>query len=214
MKLTKTYKYIIFDFDGTLNDTSPGIYATFTAVLNSFGADASRTDLSRHIGPPLEDSYTELLGADRCAAAVALHKQIFSQTHAAENSRLYDGITDVLAALQAHGYVLSIASSKYEPHAIESLRYHKLTDYFQFVYGQTDKRGFKRDVLAQLIGDHGWNKDECLLIGDTVHDALGAEYCNIDFVAVTYGFGKEDELKKFHPISTVSSPKQILELLI
>ena len=37
MKLAKNYKYIIFDFDGTVNNTSPGIYATFTAVLDKFG---------------------------------------------------------------------------------------------------------------------------------------------------------------------------------
>ena len=215
MKLAKNYKYIIFDFDGTVNNTSPGIYATFTAVLDKFGVDASSVDLSRHIGPPLADSYTKLLGDKLCEEAIRLHKEIFEQTRAAENSYLYDGITDVLADLKNSGrYVLAIASSKYEPHVAESLAYHHLTQYFDCVYGQTERRGFKKDVLAQLIGDNGWDKSLCLMIGDTLHDIDGARACGIDVVAVTYGFGKESELRNSHPIALVSSPREITELLI
>lgn len=215
MKLNKTYKYIIFDFDGTLNNTSPGIYATFTAVLAHFGKDASTVDLSRHIGPPLTDSYTRLLGARRCDEAVELHKKIFAETKAAENSFLYDGVTDMLDALKRSGkYALAVASSKYEPHAIESLAYHRLADYFQYVYGQTETRGFKKDVLRQLTEDNGWERSLCLMIGDTLHDVEGARCCGIDAVAVTYGFGKESELAAAHPVALVRSPKEITELLI
>ena len=137
-KLDKHYKYIIFDFDGTINNTSPGIYATFTKVLEHYGVDVSKVDLSEHIGPPLTDSYTRLLGADLCEEAIELHKKVYADLNAIENSFLYDGIVDVLEQLSASGkYVLSIASSKYEPHAITSLKYHKLTKYFVHVYGQT-----------------------------------------------------------------------------
>ena len=215
MKLAKTYKYIIFDFDGTVNNTSPGIYATFTAVLKHFGVDASTVDLSRHIGPPLSDSYTHLLGAERCAEAIELHKQVYEQTNAAANCFLYDGIVEVLDALKKSGrYTLAIASSKYEPHAVESLRYLKLAKYFDCVYGQTERRGFKKDVLEQLVEDNGWDKSLCLMIGDTLHDVEGAHVCGIDVVAVTYGFGKREELENSHPIALVSSPEKILELLI
>ncbi len=215
MKSTKSYRYIIFDFDGTVNDTSPGIYATFTAVLTHFGVDASTVDLSRHIGPPLDDSYTRLLGKEFCNEAIDLHKQIFEQTNAAANSTLYEGIVDVLTALKHSGrYILAIASSKYEPHVVKSLQCKGLTDYFDYVYGQTERRGFKRDVIAQLIEDHNWDKSLCLMIGDTYHDIQGARDCGIDAVAVTYGFGKESELIAAHPIAIVSSPKEITELLI
>ncbi len=215
MKLSKTYKYIIFDFDGTINDTSPGIYATFTEVLSQFGVDASSVDLSRHIGPPLDDSYTRLVGAERCREAVELHKRVFTQTNAAANSFLYDGITDVLTALKNSGkYVLAIASSKYEPHVVESLRCKGLAGYFDAAYGQTDKRGFKRDVIRQLVADNGWQPSLCLMIGDTPHDIEGARECGMDAVAVTYGFGKESELIAADPIAVVGSPKEITELLL
>lgn len=214
-KLTKNYKYIIFDFDGTINNTSPGIYSTFSKVLAHFGVDASTVDLSRHIGPPLNDSYTHLVGAENCEKAIELHKKVFADDNAAENSFLYDGIVDVLNKLRQSGkYMLAIASSKYEPHAITSLEYHKIGQYFDFVYGQTEKRGFKAEVLRQLIDDNGWDMSECLMIGDTLHDVEGAHANGIDVVAVTYGFGKCDELEQAHPLALCNSPSEILDLLL
>ncbi len=213
-KLQKRYKYIIFDFDGTVNNTAPGIYATFTAVLARFGVDASNIDLSRHIGPPLSDSYTQLVGSERCDEAIELHKKIFAETQAYRNSFLYDGITDVLDKLTKAGYILSLASSKYQPHAEESLVYHNIGQYFRYVYGQTESRGFKSEVLRQLIEDNKWDRSLCLMIGDTLHDVDGAHANGIDVVAVTYGFGKREELEQARPIALVDSPKEIEELLI
>ena len=213
-KLDKHYKYIIFDFDGTINNTSPGIYATFTNVLAHYGVDVSKVDLSEHIGPPLTDSYTRLLGADLCEEAIELHKKVYADLNAIENSFLYDGLVDVLEQLSASGkYVLSIASSKYEPHAITSLKYHKLTKYFAHVYGQTEKRGFKEEVLRQLIADNGFDKSQCLMIGDTMHDVDGALANGIDVVAVTYGFGKRNELRHANVVALVDTPADILKLL-
>ena len=213
-KLTKNYKYIIFDFDGTINNTSHGIYATFTKVLEHFGIDASTVDLSQHIGPPLIDSYTHLVGEDNCAQAIELHKKVYDELNAIEDSFLYDGIVEVLTKLRQSGkYVMAIASSKYEPHAITSLKYHKIGQYFDFVYGQTERRGFKVDVLRQLIDDNGWDRSLCLMIGDTLHDVQGAHACGIDVVAVTYGFGKRDELIQAHPIAICNSPLEIVDML-
>ena len=215
MKLTKNYKYIVFDFDGTINNTAPGIYATFTAVLEKYGVDASKIDLSRHIGPPLEDSYTHLVGSERCREAIELHKQVYHENNALYNSFLYDGIVDVLEQLTKSGkYTLAIASSKFEPHAIESLSYHKISKYFRYVYGQTDRRGFKEEVLRQLIDDNGFDRAQCLMIGDTLHDVEGAHANGIDVVAVTYGFGKADELRAANPIAVCNSPAKILDLLL
>ena len=215
MKLQKHYKYIIFDFDGTINNTSPGIYDTFTKVLAHFGIDASSVDLSRHIGPPLNDSYTHLVGSERCDEAILLHKQVYAQNNALYNSFLYDGIVDVLEGLSKSGkYTLAIASSKYQPHAVESLAYHKIGKYFACVYGQTETRGFKEEVLRQLIDDNGWNRADCLMIGDTLHDVDGAHANGIDVVAVTYGFGKADELKAAHPIALCDTPREIIDLLL
>lgn len=215
MKKFEKYKYIIWDFDGTINNTSPGIYATFSAVLKHFGIDASGMDLSEHIGPPLEYSYTKLVGEANCSEAIALHRKVFAESNAAQNSFLYDGIVDVLDKLLASGkFVMSIASSKYEPHAVESLQYLKLSKYFTYVYGQTERRGYKADVLRQLIDDNGFDRSHCLMIGDTLHDVQGAVDNGIDVVGVTYGFGKKQDLLSNRTVAIVDSPSQIADLLL
>lgn len=213
-QLKNKYKYVIFDFDGTVNNTSPGIYATFKKVLDHFGVDWTNINFDKHIGPPLDYSYKHLVGEENMNQAIELHRQIFIDDNAAANSFLYDGIVDTIAALKKGGYCLAIASSKYEPHVLHSVEYLGLSDYFDFVYGQNDRRGYKSEVLRQLIDDNGWDRSKCLMIGDTSYDMIGAKDNNVDFLAVSYGFGDLDEMKRGNPVAVADTPKQIAEMLL
>lgn len=210
----KKYKYLIFDFDGTINDTSEGIYHTFKKVLDIMGVKYDNVDFSRHIGPPLQFSYTELCGKDLCQQGIDLHRKVYAEDNAVEMSRLYDGIVDTLRELKNAGFVLAVASSKYQPHADSAISKFGLTPLFTAVYGQNEKRGFKTEVLRQLISDNNWNKADCLMIGDTYYDIEGAHQNGIDAMAVTYGFGKWDELKAYQPEMVADSPRNIAEQLL
>lgn len=213
-KLAKTYKNVIFDFDGTINDTSPGIYETFTKVLAHFGIDASKMDLSPHIGPPLKYSYTKLVGEADCDEAIALHRKTFVDINAVALSKPYDGAIEMLDKLYRLGrYELSVASCKYQPHLIASLKLLDIEKYFKHVYAQTEKRLYKAEVLNALIEENGYNRAECLLIGDTLNDIDGAAANNIDVVAVTYGFGKKEELEKSRAVALCDSAEEVYELL-
>lgn len=214
-KLRKKYKHIIFDFDGTINDTSEGIYATFTAVLNHFGIDASGMDLSPHIGPPLTFSYTHLVGKERCAEAVALHRKTFVDINAVALSKPYEGAIELLDKVSSCGkYTLSVASCKYQPHLIKSLEIFGIDKYFDYVYAQTEARQYKAEVLNALITENGMERSECLLIGDTLNDIDGANANGIDVVAVTYGFGKRDELERSSAVALADSPAEVARLLL
>ena len=94
-----------------------------------------------------------------------------------------------------------------------SLKYHRIDGYFDAVYGQTEQRGFKAEVLRQLVADNGWNVKDCLMIGDTLHDVDGANACGIDVVAVTYGFGKRNDLANSCALALCDTPTDILKLL-
>lgn len=209
----KNYKYLIFDFDGTVNDTSEGIYHTFKKVLTLMGVSSDGIDFSRHIGPPLEFSYTELVGAERCQQGIELHRKVFAEDNAVQMSRLYDGIVQTLTELKSRDSVLAIASSKYQPHAVDSIKNFHLDGLFSFVYGQNEKRGFKTEVLRQLIDDNGWQREKCLMIGDTSYDIDGAHENGVDAMAVTYGFGTITQLLQSRPEMVANSPQEILQLL-
>lgn len=210
----KSYKYIIFDFDGTINNTAPGIVATFKKVLEMYNVDYSGVDFNKHIGPPLEYSFKELVGGGRWQEALNTYRRVFVETDAISNSFLYDGIVDTLKKLNEHGYILSVATSKYEPFAIQSLKMLGISQYFTCLYGQTEKRGFKDEILAQLISDNGWEKSCCLMIGDTCYDVNGAKANGIDVMAVTYGFESEEKLKQANPDYITDSTRGICDLLL
>ncbi|MCM1043080.1 MAG: HAD hydrolase-like protein [Corallococcus sp.] len=207
------YKYLIFDFDGTVNNTAEGIIETFKKTLDIYGVDYSDVDFNEHIGPPHGYSFPILVGDGRWREAQDTYRQIYERDKAALKCHLYDGIEDALRTLKSKGYVLSLASSKYEPFIFESLNYLKLNGIFDYVYGQTESRGFKNEILRQLIGDNGWEKSQCLMIGDTVYDINGARDNGLDVVAVTYGFGKSDEILAAKPDAVVDSTSEIVKLI-
>ena len=103
-KAGSKYRYIIFDFDGTINNTAPGIVATFKRVLDMYRVDYSDVDFNKHIGPPLEYSFKELVGGDRWREALETYRRIFEETNAVRNSFLYDGIVDTLKKLYDEGH--------------------------------------------------------------------------------------------------------------
>jgi len=211
--LKKCYKYLIFDFDGTINNTAPGIEATFKATLDQFGVDYTNVDFTKHIGPPLKHSFDIFVGQDKCQQAIDLFRKIFEETDALKNSKLYTGIPQLLAKLQQRGYKLAIATSKYEPFAVESLQYLGISQYFDVVYGQQQSRGYKNEILRQLIADNGWQKSDCLMIGDTCYDVDGAKANQIDVLAVSYGFEDRALLVSHSPNAIVDSVGEIATLL-
>ncbi len=211
MNNAKEYKYLIFDFDGTINDTSQGIYATFKAVLDSFEVDYSHVDFFEHIGPPLDFSYNKLVGSQLCREAIKRHYRFYKELHADRLCRIYDGIDFVIESLHEAGYVIALASSKYEPHLVSLLQNLKLDQFFTCIYGQTEKRGYKVEILRQLIEDNRWEKEQCIMIGDTLYDVEGAHGNGIDVLAVAYGFGKKEDLIAAHPVAVVDTPQDVLK---
>ncbi len=211
--LKSSYKYLIFDFDGTINNTAPGITATFKATLDIFGVDYSKVDFTDHIGPPLKHSFDILVGQDRCQEAIDTFRRIFEQTNALKNSHIYPGIDKLLPLLKQRGYVLSIATSKHEPFAVESLDFLGIAQHFDVVYGQNEHRGYKNEILRQLIADHGWDKADCLMIGDTCYDVDGAKANGIDVLAVSYGFEDKATLLAHNPNALVDTVSEMAQLL-
>ena len=211
--LKSNYKYLIFDFDGTINNTAPGITATFKKTLDLYGIDYSNVDFNKHIGPPLEHSFKELVGGDNWQEALDTFRKIFEETNALRNSTLYPNIQQLLTLLKQKGYVLSIATSKYEPFAIESLHYLNINQHFDVLYGQNQRRGYKNEILRQLIADHGWDKADCLMIGDTCYDVDGAKANGLDVVAVSYGFEDRATLVAHNPNAVVDTVSELAQLL-
>ena len=105
--------HVIFDLDGTLTDSKPGIVACIQHALAQLEYELDPAiDLDRYIGPPLREVFTQLCGgAVDTEQAVAHYRARYADTGLFEN-RVYDGIEASLAELAGRAESIYIATSK------------------------------------------------------------------------------------------------------
>ncbi|MCF0237135.1 MAG: HAD hydrolase-like protein, partial [Sphaerochaetaceae bacterium] len=121
----------------------------------------------------------------------------------------YPGILEVLQTLKKGGYKLAIASMKNEDLVIEMMEHFKTSHYFDAFFGlDLEGKMTKALLLKKGFEEFGLKKDECVLVGDTLIDKMGAMEAGCHCICVNWGFGftKEDE-------GTISDPLSILDLV-
>lgn len=195
---------VLFDLDGTLTDSAPGILAGFRHALASVGApEPSDEQLALVIGPPLIDTFHSMgLSEDVAAEAIAAYFDRYDATGWAENT-VFDGIEPVLKELRARGVRLGVATSKSERFAHRILDHFGLSDYFEFIGGASNDgvRRAKPDVIAHSLRNLGLSPKEIadggtsgvLMVGDRDHDVHGAARFGIPAVYVDWGYGIDGE---------------------
>lgn len=212
------YQYVLFDLDGTLTDPGLGITNSIMYALKKFGIEETdRASLYRFIGPPLRESFSRFYGfsAEESEQATAYYREYFSDCGLYENA-VYDGVEELLQALQAQGKTLILATSKPEVFAVEILRYFKLDKYFTFVAGATmdHTRNKKSDVIAYAIEQSGiTDRSAAVMIGDREHDILGGRENGLATIGVLYGYGDRAELSAAGATHIAAAPGEILPLI-
>jgi phosphoglycolate phosphatase len=190
---------VLFDLDGTLTDPKEGIIACFRYALESLGADLPRTEeLERLIGPPLSESFSNLLGAGdvhRVEQAVWLYRERFSVRGMFEN-KVYPDIGDTLAQLLEKGSTMFVATSKPHAFAERIVEYFGLGRFFRAVYGSelNGANADKKDLLAHLLRVESLPPTDTVVVGDRAHDVLGARANGLFSVGVLWGYGSREEL--------------------
>jgi phosphoglycolate phosphatase len=215
----KNYKLIIFDFDGTLVNSSPGIYNTANWTVQQFGLkqETDIKQLNKFIGPPLKDCFKLTFGlADNLLdKAGAIYRSRY-QEKGQYQVEIYEGIEDLLKKLKAKGYILAIATMKYREIVFSMLKNLDLAKYFEYIDGTNiDGTKYKAEILDEIVEHFNVEKKDAILIGDTDHDKNAAIEAKIDFLAVNYGFGYDKEtLVSSSMIAIASSPKDILSYIL
>ena len=193
------YKNIMFDLDGTLTDSGRAIIASVEYALSHFGYQNQPVEkLKRFVGPSLYDSFSREYGMNEedCAEAVRLYRDIYQKGNMYDVD-VYEGIPELLKALKNAGYTALVITSKPIVFTEQIVRHIGLTPYFDYMVGPDlkCKSSDKKFLIERAISEYGLKREECLMIGDTKYDILGAVDSGIDSVGVTYGFGKEEELR-------------------
>ncbi len=214
----KNYKYILFDLDGTVTDSKPGIVNCIRYALDSKGIAYTSDVLDQMVGPPFRVSMKEFFGLelDEIEDLITLYRGKY-EAGGWRDCKIYDGVTDMLATLKAAGKTLAIATSK--PIKFTSIMVDglDLRKYFAYVGGaSTDaSKEAKADVIELVLENlKVEDKSEVLMVGDRKYDIIGAKTVGVDCVGVLWGYGSEKELREYGADYFANTPSEIVQMLL
>ena len=207
--------HVYFDLDGTLTDPYEGITKCILYALDELGFPHPDDDyLYSCIGPPLWDTFPELVGDDLTRKAVDLYRERFVDVGWQEN-KPYDGIVDALDAIAGAGHLLFVATAKPHRHAARIVEHFGMGEFFATVYGSEldGTRGTKTELLEFAIGRNPGGARH-VMVGDRKHDLIGAVANQMTPVGVAYGYGSVEELEGAGATAIAASPADLPGILI
>lgn len=188
--------YILFDLDGTLTDSGKGIIHCAQLTLSHYQLPVPTAEQMRSmVGPPLRDSFLRFGIAEKdLPEAVAFYRRHYLATGQYENAP-YPGIAELLSHLMMQGHILCVATSKPEEMAKAILEHFSLAKYFTHICGAASdhSRNTKEAVIAHLLTKLPENA-KMTMVGDTIFDVRGAAYHHIPCIAVSWGYGVEEDM--------------------
>jgi len=213
-------KLAIFDCDGTLVDSGAPIYAALSTSLQTNGFAVPPASVTRRvIGLSLIEAMAALLpdaSADQHAKLADDYKQAFIALRAAGEVEepLFDGIIDLLDALEAEGWMLAVATGKSDRGLRHCLDSHGL--HARFVSLQTaDRHPSKphRSMVDQAIADTGAEPQTTFVIGDTSFDMAMAVNGGATGIGAGWGYHESAELIEAGAAAVADRPANVLAML-
>jgi phosphoglycolate phosphatase len=203
---------VLFDLDGTLTDSAPGLVICIRYALDELGIEPPDAGTMRtFLGPPLWVTFRDHFGLDeeQVVRAIELYRERYHDTGMFENT-VYDGIRDTLEALRDANIRMAIATSKPEYSATRILEHFDLAQYFEFI-GADDlegSRASKTKVIAHVLANTGLDPiaQRMIMVGDRRHDVEGAASHGIDTIGVLWGYGDHAELANAGARVIVANP--------
>jgi phosphoglycolate phosphatase len=210
-------RLVLFDLDGTLIDSEPGITACLAHAFEQIGAELPAREILRTwIGPPFRQTFPSVLGDDeaRIVAAIDHYRDRFEDVGWSEHA-VYGGIPELVAALVANGDALAIVTTKPEGQARKIVEHFPFGGAFARVYGPHDRHMHrsKADMIAQALDDFGARAEHATMIGDRHFDIEGARANDVRGLGVAWGFGSVEELLEAGADSIAYRPVELRPLL-
>jgi phosphoglycolate phosphatase len=193
---------LLFDMDGTLLDSLPGIVYSVQAAFTAAGLPERAFDLRQLIGPPIRTILSRAAETDDPALLDALERH-FRASYDSEGWRqsvCFPDALEVLQAMKKSAHRLFIVTNKPRHSSAMAIEADGLTPFFERIYTRDSKEPpyiSKADMLQALLADQHLSPQECVMVGDTMEDAGAAAMHKINFIFMEHGYG---EISSAHPV--------------
>lgn len=216
--MTSPFSCILFDLDGTIVDSAPGITATLEYTFDTLGfTPLTREQQMAFVGPPILDSFRDIAGltAEQSAEALVVYREKYLND-GAYDATAFPGVGAVLKRIHESPLLMSLATSKPELPATLILEHFNLARYFDIITGASadEVRSAKADVVAEALlrlDAAGADLSRPVLIGDRIHDTEGAADHGVPTILVEWGYGTEAE--HVGALDVVSTPRELEQRL-
>ena len=208
----RQYDLIVFDWDGTLFDSTALIVRCIQAACADVGvAVPSARDAAYVIGLGLADALARAapgLPPERYPELGARYRHhYFAQQH---EVTLFDGTVDLLHALKARNHWLGVATGKSRrglDAALQSVQLHGLFDATRTADETASKP--HPQMLLELMREFGAEPERTLMIGDTTHDLQMARNAGTASVGVSFGAHDHEAFAEFEPRHVAHSTAEL-----
>jgi len=192
----------VFDFDGTIADTLPLIYAAFDAAMApALGRSLSEREVRQLFGPTDHDIIRSVLPVDDHANAIATYVSFYERKHDRLAS-VFAGMDTVLRQCREAGMKIGIVTGKSRQTALVSLKAIGLNGSYDVLVAGDDVEHPKphpQGILAALKAVGHQEGSPAVYVGDSAADVLAGRAAGLTTVAVTWGSPDLDELMAAKP---------------
>lgn len=210
---------VLFDLDGTIADSAPGITATLGLMFAELEMPIpSPAELLKYVGPPILDAFHDFAGMsqEKSRRALEIYRRFYLE-NGTKGVTVYSGIPALLRSLHRSPLMLSLATSKPEKPAVALLESAKLLKYFDVITGASadEKRSAKADVVEEALRRlerAGADLSRPVMVGDRDYDVEGAAEHDVPTIFVEWGYGSPAETAG--AIATVATTAELATLLL
>jgi len=190
----KKISAIIFDLDGTLINSYPGIKSSINSAINTILPGRYIPNLKSKIGPTIREIFHnnfEDISKDELDLLVGQFRRHYDQ-EGCYQAKVYPNVIKILKTLNRKEIICCIATNKPTIPTINILEKFHITDSFKYIIcrdSQSQQFLEKKEMVAILLERLNLPPNQILMLGDMIEDAVAAEFNGISFIAASYGFG-------------------------
>lgn len=190
------YDVVLFDLDGTLAASAPGVLESIRYTLNDMNVQIpDEAVLRSFLGPSMYDSMRRVCGMDDAQAqhAVDVYREHHIKNGGELKATVYAGIPSLLSRLKAQGVYLAIASAKPETSVHTVLEHFGLARFFDAIVGAEPGRTetSKQTLLERALPPR---YERAAMVGDRRFDMEAAKALNLTAIGAGWGYGTAEEL--------------------